>query len=276
MTVNNDITIIAFLDVLGYRSLIENNELDEVAKLIDSTFLEIPPMLGKKFEGICPPSTNSKLWNTSIPGHIIVSDSILIYSQFITITNDDLTSGLFNSDKLFLFFLYLEYVSFFMLHAGLPVRGGIDMGQIYINQSTFVGKPIVRAYEIAEELDFAGIVFHPENKENFEVLEEMCGENNAWNIRDFFFNARYPLKSGNTRQGLVFNYYCNREVKYEWQPRYSQFPIFKQNVKLCRQLLECFGAFNKKCNKSVIRKVENTAKLWKKGIKHKSERKNLS
>ena len=30
------------------------------------------------------------------------------------------------------------------------------------------------------------------------------------------------------------------------------------------------------CTKSVIRKVENTAKLWKKGIKHKSDRKKFS
>lgn len=135
--------LVAFFDILGYAQFVKNNKIEYVVHVINHALRAVPQKLAKNgyWVGFPPPR------------RVVFADSILIYSPFPAKSS---------SDKLASDFVppFIEYCSHFMsilFRGGLPVRGGIDSGDFYVQGTIFAGRPIIEAHSLSK-IPMAGCV----------------------------------------------------------------------------------------------------------------------
>jgi hypothetical protein len=146
------------------------------------------------------------------------------------------------------------YLNNFMFEYGLPLRGGISVGKVLIQNNCFAGKPIVEAFQLATDLELAGtaltrgtakeikrvvksVVSHPrvkkKDKAGIRVLEKLTIK---------YLPAR---KSGNQDRIDMLNVVSLRNpIDYSGDIR--------------QLLLECFMGHNKDMTGSAKAKLDNT------------------
>jgi hypothetical protein len=140
---------VAFLDVLGFRSIINSANSDEILKkyvsIVDKAILN-EDMYGLEY--------------------VIFSDSVIVNS--------------FNDDDESFFKMLDACATLFnkLLMIGIPVRGAIAHGRYqYSNKDhgKFVaGKPIVEAYTYEGKQDWIGIMLCPSVTSKYEDLKTRC------------------------------------------------------------------------------------------------------
>lgn len=155
-------TLLAYLDILGYKEIIDNELPEEFYKSILAVFED----LKKLFDGLCPDEIISDLdrekrCNAEIVKAIkfsIVSDAIIIYlhyedvkrinQRFYEVIDDD-----FSGTVLF-FHIVSTFVLRFMYSVGFLLRGGVCLGEFYsntfnnctLNGDLIFSKAFVRSY----------------------------------------------------------------------------------------------------------------------------------
>ena len=138
--------IVGFFDVLGYQSIIDNNKIEDVASVISKTLLTIPKNVA---EGLASFLTKGQ----SAPdiSSLIISDTIILAAPFAKAAGP--ASRLRTWLRLLIHCARLMRNTF---DAGLPLRGVIDVGDFYIEEHSFAGKPIIRAFREVHEMEAAG------------------------------------------------------------------------------------------------------------------------
>ena len=137
--------IIAFLDILGFKNLVNNKELDEILDILkDFSLAEQYP---HSFHPLCPCSEREK---DDCDFKITqISDSLIISAE---LTN----FGMIN-------LIYFCHRSLYkLLSRGLLCRGYITVGNIYHETNQIIGEGYIRAYE-----------YDAEKKTTFSVLENV-------------------------------------------------------------------------------------------------------
>ena len=173
MIMENSKKFVAFLDILGFKQLVQNNKH---AYLID-TFKKF---LFMNQYGLANGQVNQntadqeELFNTGISNvHLIsISDSIILFTNdnsidnFINIVNT--TSTLLNIG----------------IKEGLPLRGGISCGNFlavsrkFTNQKfvfskqLMLGKALVEAYELESQQEWSGCIIQQSCIEQFSNIAE--------------------------------------------------------------------------------------------------------
>ena len=214
--------LVAFFDILGYRQIIANNEIKEAASIVKGALKKVTEFQ-KNADRI------EKAFKYSSPiNYLAFSDSILVYTSYSKqIISPKLQAGIFAAGCAGLCGQFFE--------EGLPVRGAIAKGEFFIEQTSFVGQAIVKAYEFAKAMEMAGCVIVPTAEAEFD------GTSDPLNL---LFRYSAPLK-GNQRQNLLTLNLCfSLLVKDEDVPR--EFAI-KQ-----------FSRHNKNINPEVVGKLNNT------------------
>ena len=158
MLSRTEIGLIAFFDVLGYRSLILNNDVERCASIIQTILLHMPgrvrvAMIGRAKES--DPAWADEI-ETSFGKPVIFSDSI-VWSCAV---KPSLQNGI---EIQWLYFLM--FCCFFqrtMFDAGMPVRGAISFGEYFIVENCFAGRPIIEAHDLCEKLDLVTCAITPE------------------------------------------------------------------------------------------------------------------
>lgn len=255
--------LIGFFDILGYGKLLENNEPEVIVKkivpILQNLNEEIPRVMGYAINAVGTnhrknPDNNSNFCSIMKEEadkikFSIFSDTILLYlpiNQFKNI--EDVIKSL-------TFFQTCDFLQNTMFNDGLPLRGCIDYGEYYIENSCFAGKPLINAYKISNSLELSACVLSKKLKNKIEDDYKELKEKNMDLLDLCFFDYLVPTKDGE-------KIYSTLSILTRWSCTYKNQP--KEYV------LSSFEDHNKSISISVKKKIENT-KEWFEFIKFKSK-----
>jgi hypothetical protein len=246
---------VGFLDILGYREFLRNNDIQLVVTIIKSLLVPMPKMVGQQllghFEDIeVSGTTDRKIKKVAIKtfkdSHnkiktLIISDTIIL-----TMPADPI--------EVFGFVFTISYLLRHSFDAGLPLRGAIDYGEFFIEDNVFAGKPFVESYELSNRLALSGCVLT-------EGLKDRIGKSASEPPNNsLLFPYKVPLNDGKEADCLVV----------DWLSPFVQWGEVPLDVK---QYIETkFSAFGKQIKSNVRPKIDNTEKILRdrettKGVK---------
>jgi hypothetical protein len=200
--------LIAFLDILGYKSIIQNNDLRETICVV------------KQIEGAIGKAVNRRketegFLDNPICKQIVFSDSILVHTV-PSAPNPQTFVPNWQHMQISVFIEFSIDLLNRLLSAGLPVRGALAYGDTYVDTQTpekiaLAGKPIVEAYEWANCLELSGCVLAP-SAEAYLIAERVLDISSDHHLG--FINYAVPMKPNCDRkkkfmldQGSVYRHY---------------------------------------------------------------------
>jgi len=155
---------VGYFDILGYTQIMLNNNIHKTAQFVSDTLMNIPrdmiaslrsPYLAVRPLEVAPESSERDDWSQILDkvSWIIFSDSILISLPFDpALPEQDLVQH----------YLAFSIVCASLMNrcftAGFPLRGAIAVGEFFIEDRCFAGRPIINAYYATQQLEFAGCV----------------------------------------------------------------------------------------------------------------------
>jgi hypothetical protein len=217
----------AFLDVLGFKSLVKNNSHKTLVKLykelirypvtaynvsIENEQKEIEKTLGEKFN-----PTGLRLVN--------ISDSIMLW------TSNNREHSLFE----LIYTVKLLMAAAFI--KGIPLRGTIVMGDIEVmeqeNNLSIIGKGLVHAYSREEDQQWSGCIvdngiftfLRSFNREFMQLDKPLRIEK----YKDLIIETDVPLKEDKTIKSYVVNWADNLNLSDK--DIYKSFGKFKKRLK---------------------------------------------
>ncbi|MBL7132123.1 MAG: hypothetical protein ISS45_12115 [Candidatus Omnitrophica bacterium] len=160
--INSKKTLLAYLDILGYRDIIDNKTPEEFHKSIIDAFKHQKELLDGLFpSNIISDADRERQCNAEIVQAIkfsILSDSIIIYLHYddikrITKSFYELIDNDYSGIVLF-FHIVSTFVLLFIGRVGFLLRGGICLGEFYsntfndcvLNGDLIFSKAFVKAY----------------------------------------------------------------------------------------------------------------------------------
>ncbi len=174
---------VAHVDMLGFKKAIEYNP-DRAWEALNYLYVEQLRITGST---IPIKSQNRNIISTART--VMFSDSIIIFTEGDT--EDDFFSIITQTAHLFLIALTFR---------GIPLRGGIARGFFYADRKTglYMGKPLIKAYEVGEEAQWMGVV----------VASETLSEKDIADIKEYpyFVNWDVPCKKGSNGNSVVVNW----------------------------------------------------------------------
>ena len=251
---------IAFLDILGFKDLIENNEINVLDKLYDElqeslmhcfSFANAEHLMKENKDedaGIEENNLNS----------LIISDSIIIW------TDDD-------SQRSFVNLIFtIRYLLYRSILSGFPLRGGLSCGELIVKSgshaqspkinsySTILGKGLTRAYLIENVSEWSGCTIDEKCIDHFNSKLESESEDTAdlsfLEEMDFVKTYKVPFKSGEIKKCVTINW--------------THIGVGALDSKKIR---ESFSKHNKKVTDwSVENKIRNTLKFFNSAKKNKN------
>lgn len=184
---NNDSKkrVVAFLDVLGFKAMIEKYTLEELSKkyesLIDKTNSLISPFpLNENVPRLFPKHPQNKPWCHKQ----IFSDSIILISDS-------------DSDESCLrLLIYAWRLTQVCISSHMPVRGAITFGDLYVNfrKSIVLGKALTKAYDLEEKQNWIGVSIDRSLEKRFSKLFALCKDQKSF-FYPIFFRYDVPLKN---------------------------------------------------------------------------------
>lgn len=243
--------IIAFLDILGYQSFLENNSATDSALKV----LDMVTKLPKDTHTEMSQGWNASKLDSSITDslqHVIFSDTIVLLIPF---DKDEK-----NAIPAIIYMVTLSGVlAAKMFNAGLPIRGAIHQGEFVVKDSCFAGTGIVEAYRLCSRLDFSGLVLgddiHTRLAKNQAANPPLMSQKNYDKL---LVPILSPLKS--TKSGELEE---RRLTHVNW----LSFTGGALRKHLESDLIQCvmsrFWAHGKDCPAAVDGKIRNTCKMMR-------------
>ncbi|WP_292996492.1 hypothetical protein [Nitrosomonas sp.] len=245
--------LIAFFDILGYQNLLNNNpeintSILEILDIIENLPEEAKKILvdsSKKAES----TSNSQVTNNivfpeirktiSAIKHLVFSDTILLTLQY-----DDTDDELAIRMKHMVMLAISATVAAQMFAKGLPVCGVLHKGEFFVKNNCFVGKAIVDAYQLCNELNYSGVVCSHKFSEHLEKLSTES------KVPEYKLAFRYLTPMKNEREEKLYN--------INWLINTKNLDDIESIV------LKAFWSHNKDCSIAVDKRIQNTAKLIRK------------
>lgn len=243
---------VAFLDILGFSSLVDNNDTEYLLNLYQDGILDTQESLKAFWE--------TEEWREHVKGPKIqvltVSDSVIIYTE---------------GNGLDSFLKILSYVHAFVNHLmqkGLPLRGAItydDLAMINsIDSKVLLGKSIVKAARLEKDQEWAGCVIDESCFKRFDYNHSVTSPLKAL-LEGFIPLGRYkvPFKNSKTKQiDFTENFVINWPLLYDFSN-----PFEPQYYLISEEEIKAAFCAHKKCDekeddsvtkKTISTKVQNT------------------
>jgi hypothetical protein len=189
--------LVCFFDILGYKNILENNDINECARIINDILVEIPkniktdliPSGDKLPEAYKKLAESRKNFFDKFFYAIMVSDSIVLFFDFTNINEADVVDYTWLSICYILSFQKEYFVN------GFPMRGCLDFGEYYYNNNVFAGKAIVNSYNEGNSLEFSGIVI---TDKAYEYIKPILGNHELYQkyFNNYIFRYLSPVKQG--------------------------------------------------------------------------------
>lgn len=249
-TTNNN--YIAFLDVLGFKEIIEANSHEYVVDLYEQVLdkVVIQSIYQSNAEHILREKTSPTLMETHI-NSILVSDSLILWTN----KQDNINSFM---DIL----ICVKFLMFYAFKNGFALRGCIEKGDFNFVKKThetninnhslsIVGKALTEAYTNESKQNWAGCVISDKAIQSFLQTIEDKNKNNIKTVSlatllKYRFLATYfvPYKAGKMKEEYVI----------DWTS------LFSPELKLSENdVINAFKEFNRPIdNWDVNYKIKNT------------------
>lgn len=245
---------VGFFDILGYVQIMLNNNIYKTSEFVSDTLVNIPNDLlaqlknaphGALGEG---GSDERENWQSILDQikWIIFSDSILISLPF----DPQISQG----EQLQNYLAFSTVCSLLMnrsFNAGFPLRGAISVGEFFIQDRCFAGRPIIHAYHLAQDLEFAGCVLDDEANNYISNLR-----------KDLVHGGEHRLLRQLDRTTILYIVPTKQESEsrhrvINWvTPNSPGFEPIRENVR--EKTARAFLMHNKIAVKGVERKMNNT------------------
>jgi|GEM_PF-1648364 len=186
---------VAFLDILGFKNMIENLSIDEIA-LKYETMIKLISSFETNFS-----KEKSVFEYKPLCKRFIFSDSIIL------IANDDTTDSFID------FVGYARRILQFSIANQMPIRGAISYGDIYINEkiNVFLGKALTDAYELEGKQEWIGIILNESIEERYSEL--FTNREKSIIFDEILYKYNVPFKDGSFNSYRVINWRVNYIVK---------------------------------------------------------------
>jgi hypothetical protein len=276
--------LVCFFDILGYKNIIDNNDIMVTIDIIKNILRRIPKAVIKRHHNAhnhIIKESDKFFFKYLLNGHpivflkhiinrnstkkrflkllksyfniLFVSDSIILFFDI---------NNMKNSDKCYNIMLVLFYIKEFFYSCfflGLPMRGCIDIGTFYYNDNIFAGDTITRSYNQSESLNFSGIVL---TEKFHDYLFDLYSNNEKINGGGPVSSILYDDISIQDVWVKQNNNEYNREKKYllNWLGELTK----EYTSELDKAIDKVFCDYNKNTkNPSVIAKIINTKEIIK-------------
>lgn len=238
--------IVAFVDILGYSSLMENSDIGENTEKILNLINSLPKTqkeLELKSFNTTGKGVTNRIESIEI---LIISDSILFTMPY---TEEDKNDSYSIDWAIALMYLSSLYKTF--MDNGLPLRGAVSCGEFMTVENCFAGKPIILAYKEGQKLNCAGIVLD-ENalKGILKCVHNIKSQNNLFAVN--------PLKHTNKLGEVEEDYFVTLFLHHSIEERVR----LSNERELTIYLTSAFTAHNKKLNEEGKQKLNNTIDLF--------------
>lgn len=196
---------IAFLDILGFKEMVQNISLTELSVKYESVVGRVSQSLNYPDNRISDRSRS--LFSNASPeeafcDRYIFSDSIILFSQ---------GHGMESCLKLLTYAWRLNQL---MLVSGFPLRGAITYGEVYVNDELkiFLGNGLTSAYELEQRQQWIGVSIDESVFTAFPDLDKLLG-NEELPFNGIFLPYNVPMKDGTSRRMRTLNWRCNLIVQ---------------------------------------------------------------
>jgi hypothetical protein len=223
---------LGFFDILGYQSLLINNDPNEIAESVLAELTNIGSLIHSSLIKAMP-GFEETTFHSIFKEHLkwlVFSDTILIS---LDLPEDADTQEQFN--RLLTFLVSAIHLQHNLLMKGLPLRGVLTHGSYLIQNTCFAGKPIIEAYTLAESMELSACVVAPSATPIFNEIMNCEGKS------ELLYDYLVPLKNSASTKIQTLNY-CTMEEKEDVRDI-----VFKS-----------FFAFKKDIPESVQQKILNT------------------
>ena len=239
---NKKTGLVAFFDILGYQSFLEQNEPELAAGKISEFVEKVKDFPKDTFMKLIVPDEKEKPEAnhhiTKLLNEItcfIISDAIILALEVDSSQTADSTF------RKRYFIVYCSMLFNELFSYGFPPRGAIEYGDYILLKTQdsllFAGKPIVDAYQSAMNLDLSAC----------QVSNSLGEPPNAFENHTYL-KYKTPLKTGDERElKLLMSFYFDvQENTYHTISDLTQFVV------------DSFTAHKKMIDKSVRNKIVNT------------------
>jgi hypothetical protein len=149
--------VVAFFDILGYKSFLRNGKCDEAAELVVRTIAQAETDIVSYLQGTSAGEAEAQEFMSHVGRvtWVVFSDTLLLLCPF-----EDMMSEREAARRWHVIILSAQILSKHMFEEGLPLRGCISYGQFIQEENCFAGKTILDAHDTANSLEMAASVVH--------------------------------------------------------------------------------------------------------------------
>jgi hypothetical protein len=176
--------LIGFFDILGYQEFLDANPAEPAAenaaqKVLDA-LLRLDEEMSQKVLKLFGPDVSEDV------AEMVNAIKLFVFSDTVLLTLD--LSKVDPQRQGFYWLTFLMQCSSLwmrMFEFGLPLRGAITKGPYLVQKACFAGKPIVEAYQLANDLNCAGVVIAGSVIESFKHIP----------LKTLHFDYSFPSKT---------------------------------------------------------------------------------
>ncbi len=237
--------LIAFFDVLGYQSFLENNSARESALQTLKLIKELPGLVEKQ---LIEQWMKHEAGRGEMAVEVSKACKPLIFSDTIVLSIEypEHAEEIWKFTALGYLTIYAANLFCGMFASGLPMRGVIGEGEFIFVDACLAGRAVVEAYKLCNSLDLAGLVVQDSFKDRVpKLFLPPDGPK-------FFVWHKTPVDhSKNERQFIHLN----------WLGFFK--PEDRQRIQADIEtvVFRSFSGHKKDCSLAVNSKIQNTVKL---------------
>jgi hypothetical protein len=247
---------IAVFDLLGYKNFLESNEIEAQISILDDVIKVAVNQACRQAEAILSPAGPVEAPESIKPfleaffrkfriEHMFISDTIVLHTE---ITRDPREKNL----EWLGFLVSVEGVFTNLLLRGFPSRAAISYGRYYAEESHFLGKPLVEAYNDIQVQNWIGCILS-KSAEKKLIDEHDFGMFGIKGLGDQVIDFTFPEYPVPTKQG-------ERKCRSLNWPRGLDETDFPRGIR--ELLFQLCSTFRKTIDASVREKIEATEAFY--------------
>ena len=249
-----------FFDILGYKHLNANNELNDLIQIFDELILDVD----KEAVTMSGLDKDQRFFPQPKVETLVFSDTIILYQV------EPSKHSMIGVPQILYKSSLLLRIAF---ERGIPIRGAISYGEYYIHKRCYLGKPVIEAYEQEKSQKWSGAILCKSAEEQITTLLK-DSNNRSINYRGLDINFkselktslecllyRYPVPVNNEKIEKLALCWDDSVIDFLGLNNIEELTREKNKKDICRRVKRKFQCHGKCINEDVEKKIDNTVKF---------------